>query len=81
MPGVDGYELLARLRETPHGAAIPAIALSAYTSPEDVEHARRAGFAAHLAKPARFDVLARAIRAAYRSASGASSGSETSRHS
>ncbi len=57
---------LARLHGLPDARDIPVIALSAYTSPDDVEHARRAGFVAHVAKPARFDVLARTITSAVR---------------
>lgn len=68
MPGEDGYALLTRLHDVPEAQHVPVIALSAYTSPDDVEHALRAGFVAHVAKPARFEVLARAITSAYRSA-------------
>jgi PAS domain S-box-containing protein len=52
MPGEDGYSLLRRLRRDETGAArIPAVALTAYARPEDVEQARAAGFEAHLPKP------------------------------
>ncbi len=71
MPGEDGYTFLARLRATPEAQDIPVIALSAYTSPDDIELARRAGFVAHVAKPARFEVLARAITSACRGSSSA----------
>jgi signal transduction histidine kinase/CheY-like chemotaxis protein len=64
MPGEDGYRFLARLHESDDARDIPVIALTAYTGPGDVELARRAGFVAHVAKPARIDVLARAIRSA-----------------
>lgn len=70
MPGEDGYGFIARLREKPDTRDIPVIALSAYTSLDDVDLARRAGFVAHVAKPARFDVLARAITSALRGSSG-----------
>jgi len=64
MPGEDGYSLLARLHDLPEARDIPVIALSAYTSPDDVEQSRRAGFVAHVAKPACFDALARTIASA-----------------
>jgi signal transduction histidine kinase/CheY-like chemotaxis protein len=66
MPGEDGYRFLSRLHGMPGARDIPVIAFSAYTSPDDVDLARRAGFVAHVAKPARFDVLARAISSASR---------------
>jgi CheY-like chemotaxis protein len=53
MPGMDGYELLRRIRGLAgDGAAVPAIALTAYARPKDRLNALRAGYVAHLAKPA-----------------------------
>src|SRR6185503_2824020 len=49
MPGMDGQELIRRLRK--QGNAIPAIALSAYARPEDRDRALRAGFNAYCTKP------------------------------
>ncbi len=49
IPDVDGYELLAQLRA--RLPELPAIALTAYAAPSDIERARVAGFARHLAKP------------------------------
>jgi signal transduction histidine kinase len=51
MPGIDGYELLARLRRVPGMENVPAIAVSGYAMAEDRQLALDAGFAAHLAKP------------------------------
>jgi signal transduction histidine kinase/ActR/RegA family two-component response regulator len=52
MPDEDGYSLIAKIRENePAGRHLPAIALTAHTRPEDVEHALKAGFHAHVAKP------------------------------
>jgi CheY-like chemotaxis protein len=56
MPGVDGYELIRRVRSlTPAtGAArpgIPAIALTAYARAEDRERSLAAGYQVHVAKP------------------------------
>ena len=50
MPGADGYELIAAVRAA-RGAAIPAVALTAYTGREVRERALAAGFAAHATKP------------------------------
>jgi CheY-like chemotaxis protein len=52
MPDEDGYSLIQKIREQePAGRHLPAIALTAHTRPEDVEHALKAGFHAHVAKP------------------------------
>jgi CheY-like chemotaxis protein len=52
MPEEDGYSLIQTIRENePAGRHLPAIALTAHTRPEDVEHALKAGFHAHVAKP------------------------------
>jgi CheY-like chemotaxis protein len=55
LPGMDGYELARRLRET-HGG-IRLIALTGYGQAADVAAARRAGFDGHRAKPVAIDAL------------------------
>ena len=51
LPDDDGDGLLRRLRLLPEGEKIPAIALTAYSRPEDRAKALAAGFRAHLSKP------------------------------
>jgi signal transduction histidine kinase/ActR/RegA family two-component response regulator len=52
MPGEDGYSLILSIRNQENGKSrVPAIALTAHTRPEDVEHALASGFQIHLAKP------------------------------
>jgi signal transduction histidine kinase/CheY-like chemotaxis protein len=52
MPEEDGYSLIQTIRANEPGARhLPAIALTAHTRPEDVDHALKAGFHAHIAKP------------------------------
>jgi PAS domain S-box-containing protein len=51
MPGVDGYELIRRVRALPGGASIPAIALTAHASADARVQAFRAGFDTYVAKP------------------------------
>ncbi|MDQ3907586.1 MAG: response regulator [Acidobacteriota bacterium] len=51
MPGMDGYELLARIRREPGMEGVPAIAISGYAMEEDRRLALSAGYAAHLSKP------------------------------
>ncbi len=54
MPGMTGYEAVARLRELPKPAGrIPAVALSAQAFQTDRQKAFEAGFDDHLAKPIR----------------------------
>jgi signal transduction histidine kinase/ActR/RegA family two-component response regulator len=59
MPGIDGYDMLARIRErTPErGGRVPAIALTAYARREDGERSLASGFQAHLSKPVHVDDL------------------------
>jgi len=54
MPGMDGFEFFRRLRELPGKQNLPAIALTGFGRPEDVERAIEEGFHAHLTKP--FDI-------------------------
>jgi circadian clock protein KaiC len=62
LPGEDGYALLQRLRAvSPQHASIPALALTAWTLPEDRQRAREAGYAMHLAKPVEPAELASAV--------------------
>lgn len=58
LPGCNGWETLARLRET---YAFPAIALSGHADAADIERSRAAGFGAHLTKPVDFAALAEAV--------------------
>jgi CheY-like chemotaxis protein len=53
LPGIDGYELLHRVRELgePRGGNVTAISLTAFARPEDRTRALRAGFAVHHSKP------------------------------
>jgi CheY-like chemotaxis protein len=53
MPNVNGYSLIRKIRslDEDHGGRIPAVALSALGSKEDVEFALEAGFQAHVSKP------------------------------
>ena len=55
MPGLDGYELLARVRA--RGINIPAIALTAYARTADRIRALAAGFQSHVSKPVEADEL------------------------
>jgi len=64
LPDDDGYGLLRRLRTRPAGQSVPAIALTAYSRPEDRAKALAAGFRAHLSKPLDPESLLKEIQAA-----------------
>ena len=53
MPGMDGFELLAQLRQSPVESRrkIPVAALTAYARSEDRTRSLKSGFQIHLAKP------------------------------
>ena len=60
LPGIGGLEALRRVRAHPALAGVPVVALSANAMPDDVAHARAAGFDDYLTKPldvARFRAL------------------------
>jgi len=51
MSGMDGYQVLARLRADARLRAIPVIAVTANALSSDVEDAMAAGFNAYVTKP------------------------------
>ena len=52
LPGEDGYSLIKKVRAIDERhAQMPAIALTAYASPEDRDRVLSAGFQMHIAKP------------------------------
>jgi CheY-like chemotaxis protein len=51
LPGIDGFEVLRRLRADAATQSIPVIAVSANAMPGDIERARAAGFDDYLTKP------------------------------
>jgi CheY-like chemotaxis protein len=65
MPGVDGYELIRRLRASKQRrrSALPAAALTAYARPQDRARALEAGYHAHLSKPVQEAELVATVRA------------------
>jgi signal transduction histidine kinase/ActR/RegA family two-component response regulator len=63
LPGMDGYEVIKRLRETMKGPMPVMIALTGYGQPEDRARALEAGFDHHLTKPVDVEALLRLIAA------------------
>jgi len=63
MPGMDGYEAVRRMRQSPSDAVrqVPVIALTANVMPSDEERCRAAGMEGYLAKPIRMEDLRRTL--------------------
>ena len=63
MPGEDGHSLMRRVRLLPEGmgGAIPAIALTAYASPQDLLDVLSSGFQIRVTKPATPADVAKAV--------------------
>jgi len=61
MPGMDGYEMLARLRSMPEGKDLPVIVLSASHEDDLEQHVYTAGGNACLRKPIDLHALEKAI--------------------
>jgi CheY-like chemotaxis protein len=51
LPGMDGYEVARRLRESDLGESLRLVAVTGYAQEEDRRRAREAGFDDHLVKP------------------------------
>jgi CheY-like chemotaxis protein len=62
LPGLDGCEVVARLKTMPELASTPVIALTAYVMPGDRERILAAGCDAYIAKPIDVDQFADRIR-------------------
>jgi putative two-component system response regulator len=63
MPGVDGYAILARLKESPLTRDIPVVLLTSLTDPASEEHAFELGASDYIAKPIKPNVLKARARA------------------
>jgi two-component system chemotaxis sensor kinase CheA len=50
MPGMDGFDFTAAVRNNPRTAAIPVIGLSSLASPEAIERGRKVGLHDYVAK-------------------------------
>ena len=63
LPGMDGYQIITRVRETMEVPMPVMIALTGYGQPEDRMRALEAGFDHHLTKPVDVEALLRLIAA------------------
>ena len=64
MPGMDGFELAARLRATPALGGLVLVALTGWGQQGDKERIAAAGFDHHLLKPLDLAALIAALRGA-----------------
>ena len=55
LPGITGWEAVEQLRKIPDFRHTPIIAVTAYVTKADEEHAKAVGCDAHLGKP--FDIM------------------------
>jgi two-component system CheB/CheR fusion protein len=62
MPGIDGYELVRRMREQEGTRDLPVIAVTGLGRTADVNRALQAGFSAHISKPVSIEALVEKIR-------------------
>jgi signal transduction histidine kinase/CheY-like chemotaxis protein len=61
LPGMHGYEVMARLKAEPLTQSLPVLALSANASRADLKRGREAGFFDYLTKPLNIGLLVDAI--------------------
>ncbi|MDP1610593.1 MAG: two-component system response regulator [Sulfuritalea sp.] len=62
MPGIDGYTVLARLRESPATREIPVVFLTALAGVDDEEHGLHLGAADYITKPIKPAVVLARVR-------------------
>jgi signal transduction histidine kinase/ActR/RegA family two-component response regulator len=63
LPGLSGWEVARRLRQSPRTSTVPIIAVSALSRPQEREAALHAGCDAYLAKPFTLEEMAKLITA------------------
>lgn len=62
LPGLDGYEVAARLRRADNTRNAVLIATTGYSQSRDATRSRQAGFDLHLVKPVRLHLLKEVLR-------------------
>jgi CheY-like chemotaxis protein len=63
MPGLDGFCVMARIRESPGLDGLPIVAVSSRGSLADIGRSRALGFRAHVVKPLSGELIAALLRA------------------
>jgi two-component system cell cycle response regulator DivK len=67
MPKLDGFGVIKRVRENPHLAGLPVLAVTAYAMRGDREKVLEAGFDGYLSKPINAAALTQALETLLRS--------------
>jgi len=62
LPGIQGYEVLERLRALPETRDLPVVAVSSGAFEQDIRRARAAGFDDYIVKPVNLQKLHALIR-------------------
>ena len=62
MPGLDGLEVVKKIREDPTLVNLPVVAVTAFAMDRDREKAMEAGFTAYITKPVRAAALRQQVR-------------------
>lgn len=63
LPGIDGYEVARRLRQLPHWADVPIVAVTSFAMAGDRDRALAAGCTGYLEKPVDPDRFAAQVEA------------------
>ncbi len=61
LPGMNGYQVLAELKNRTRTASIPVIAITANAMRRDIERGKQAGFAEYLTKPLDISLFLRTV--------------------
>jgi two-component system, chemotaxis family, CheB/CheR fusion protein len=61
LPGMDGYQVVHKVRSDPELSSTYMVALTGYALPEDQRRANEAGFDLHMAKPPNMEGLSRLL--------------------
>ncbi len=61
LPVMDGYQVARALKQIPHCADVPIVAVTSYAMPGDRERALESGCSGYLEKPLNPDIFARQV--------------------
>lgn len=62
LPGIDGYEVLRRLKNNPKTQKVPIIILTTTDNPKEVEKCYELGCNVYMTKPVEYEAFAESIR-------------------
>ena len=80
MPGLDGFEVCARLRATPRGAQTPILMLTGLNDSESVDAAFRCGATDFVTKPINWTLLGHRVRYSLRASATSEAALRSSEH-